>query len=67
MLDNMTLQDMKKAVRIIGKRAVIEVSGGVNENNIGDIAKLGVDWISVGSLTHSVKSKDICMEIAEKP
>ncbi len=59
MLDNMPLGKMKKAVHAIGDKAIIEVSGGVNENNIGKIAKLGVDWISVGSLTHSVKSVDI--------
>jgi nicotinate-nucleotide pyrophosphorylase (carboxylating) len=63
MLDNMSLGDMKDAVRIIGKKAMIEVSGGINEDNISAIAALGVDWISVGALTHSVKSVDIGMDV----
>jgi len=65
MLDNMPLEEIRKAVSIINKKAVIEVSGGVNENNIEEIAKLGVDWVSVGRLTHSVKSVEIGMEIEE--
>jgi nicotinate-nucleotide pyrophosphorylase (carboxylating) len=63
MLDNMPLETMKKAVRAIGGRAIVEVSGGVNKDNIGRISKLGVDWISVGSLTHSVKSVNIGLDI----
>ncbi|MFH0956498.1 MAG: nicotinate-nucleotide diphosphorylase (carboxylating), partial [Candidatus Aenigmatarchaeota archaeon] len=63
MLDNMKIAGMKKAVSIIGKRATIEVSGGVTEDNIGAIARLGVDWISVGALTHSVRSVDIGMDV----
>jgi len=42
----------------------VEVSGGVNEKNIRKIAGLGVDWISVGALTHSFRSVNINMEIA---
>lgn len=63
MLDNMNMVEMKKAVRAIGDRAIVEVSGGVDESNIGKIASLGVDWISVGALTHSVKSVDIGLDI----
>jgi nicotinate-nucleotide pyrophosphorylase (carboxylating) len=66
MLDNMGITDMKKAIRTIramGKNTLIEVSGGVSEDNIGAIAKLGVDWISVGALTHSVRSVDIGMDV----
>jgi nicotinate-nucleotide pyrophosphorylase (carboxylating) len=63
MLDNMSTEEIEKAVGIIGKHAVVEVSGGVNEGNIEGIAKLGVDWISVGRLTHSVPSVEISMEM----
>ncbi len=63
MLDNMPIEDIRKAVDIIGKHAVIEVSGGVNEGNIEEIAKLGVHWISVGRLTHSVPLVEISMEM----
>jgi len=66
MLDNMPFDGIKKAVKIIGKRSVIEVSGGVDENNISKIANLGVDWISVGRLTHSVPSVEISMDIARE-
>ncbi|MBN2331307.1 MAG: carboxylating nicotinate-nucleotide diphosphorylase [Candidatus Aenigmarchaeota archaeon] len=65
MLDNMPNGDIEKAVGIIGKRSIIEVSGGIDEDNIESIAKLGVDWISVGRLTHSVPSVEISMEIAD--
>jgi nicotinate-nucleotide pyrophosphorylase (carboxylating) len=63
MLDNMSLQEMGKAVKIIDKKAVVEASGGVDGKDIVKIAKLGVDWISVGRLTHSVSSVEISMEI----
>lgn len=63
MLDNMDNGDIAKAVGIIGKRTIVEVSGGIDEDNIEGIAKLGVDWISVGRLTHSVPSVEISMEI----
>lgn len=63
MLENMDLKTIKKGVRFIGKRALIEVSGGVNLENIREIAKTGVDWISIGRLTHSVKSLDLSLKI----
>ena len=64
MLDNMKVGDIKKAV-LLRKAAVskIEVSGNVNLNNVRKIAKTGVDMISVGALTHSVKATDISLEI----
>lgn len=61
MLDNMPLPQMKKAVGMIGKKALIEVSGGVDEKSVAQIAALGVDWISLGSLTHSVRAIDMSM------
>jgi nicotinate-nucleotide pyrophosphorylase (carboxylating) len=62
MLDNMDTETMKEAVKLINKRALVEASGNVNLDTIYDIAKTGVDIISVGALTHSVKSLDISMK-----
>lgn len=63
MLDNMNLKTIKAGIALIGKKAIIEVSGGVNLDNVKKIAKAGPDWISVGRLTHSVKSLDISLKI----
>ena len=65
MLDNMDIAEMEKAVQLINKRAVVEASGGVNLDTIADIAKTGVDLISVGALTHSARACDISMTIVE--
>lgn len=62
MLDNMSLEDMERAVEIIDGRALTEASGGVNLMTIYDVGKTGVDYISVGRLTHSVKALDISMK-----
>jgi len=62
MLDNMVLENIKKAVAWVGDRVPLEVSGNVDLNNAHDLAEVGVDYISVGSLTHSVKALDISME-----
>ncbi len=61
MLDNMTLAEMRQGVELIDQRALIEASGGVNLDTVRDIAETGVDIISVGALTHSVKAADISM------
>ena len=53
MLDNMNIPDMKQAVQIINKRALTEASGNVNLETIKGISETGVDYISVGALTHS--------------
>ncbi len=63
MLDNMSPKKMKHAVDIIASRAKTEASGGITRENLVDAAKSGVDYISVGALTHSAKSADIAMEI----
>ena len=65
MLDNMDLAAMRKAVEQVGGRALLEASGGINEETIQAVAKTGVDFISVGSLTHSVKSMDISLDAGE--
>ncbi|MBC2396453.1 carboxylating nicotinate-nucleotide diphosphorylase [Clostridium tetanomorphum] len=62
MLDNMDIETMKKAVEIINGRALIEASGNVTLTTIRNIAKTGVDYISSGMITHSVKSLDISMK-----
>ncbi|MDD6827793.1 MAG: carboxylating nicotinate-nucleotide diphosphorylase [Oscillospiraceae bacterium] len=67
MLDNMSCEDMKKAVEITEGRALLEASGNVTLANIRDVALTGVNIISLGALTHSVKCFDISMKIkAEK-
>ena len=65
MLDNMGLPEMREAVILIGKRALVEASGGVNLQSIRAIAETGVDIISVGALTHSVRATDISMLMEE--
>ena len=61
MLDNMTLDTMREAVELIDGRAIAEASGGVNLDTVTDIAKTGVNLISVGALTHSSPAVDISM------
>lgn len=65
MLDNMSLDSIEAAVKLIDKRVAIEVSGGVTIENVVEIAKSGVDFISVGALTHSARAVDISMELIE--
>ena len=64
MLDNMDIETMKEAVKLINGKALIEASGGINLNNVRQVAETGVDLISVGAITHSARSMDISMEIA---
>jgi len=61
MLDNMSPKDMKKSVELIDGKYKTEASGNVSENTIREIAKCGVDFISVGALTHSIKSLDLSL------
>lgn len=63
MLDNMPLNEMKDAVDWISGRVPVEVSGNVTLSKAKKIAQIGVDFISVGALTHSYKSLDISMEL----
>jgi len=62
MLDNMNTDEMKKAVALIAGRCKTEASGGITENNLKAVAECGVDFISVGALTHSVKSLDLSLK-----
>ena len=63
MLDNMSCEEMAQAVEITGGRALLEASGNVTAENIRSVAETGVDIISLGALTHSVKCFDISMKI----
>ncbi len=62
LLDNMTNDEMTRAVEVISKRAIVEASGGMNLLRVEEVAKCGVDLISVGALTHSVVAADISMD-----
>jgi nicotinate-nucleotide pyrophosphorylase (carboxylating) len=62
MLDNMSNEDMTKAVSIIAGRSETEASGGITETTIQGVAQTGVDFISVGALTHAIKSLDISLK-----
>ena len=63
MLDNMDCATMTEAVKINAGRAKLEASGNITEDNIAEVVKTGVDIISLGALTHSVKAFDISMRI----
>ncbi len=62
MLDNMSYEDMKKAVEIVSGRAITEASGNMGEKDLRKVAETGVDLISIGALTHSVKALDISLK-----
>ncbi|PKM72309.1 MAG: nicotinate-nucleotide diphosphorylase (carboxylating) [Firmicutes bacterium HGW-Firmicutes-16] len=62
MLDNMSIKMMAEAVSIIGGRALTEASGNMGERDLLEVAKTGVDYISIGALTHSVKALDISLK-----
>ncbi|MCX8103495.1 MAG: carboxylating nicotinate-nucleotide diphosphorylase [Candidatus Bipolaricaulota bacterium] len=63
MMDNMALEEIREAVKIVGGRALLEASGGVTLDNVREIAATGVDCISIGALTHSVKAIDMHLEV----
>jgi nicotinate-nucleotide pyrophosphorylase (carboxylating) len=63
LLDNMTVEEVAAAVAHAGGRVVLEVSGGIDLDTIGDYARTGVDLISAGALTHSVHSVDVALEV----
>ena len=65
MLDNMDIGEIREAVSFIDRRALVEASGGVSLENIGEIARSGVDFISVGALTHSAPCLDISFDVLD--
>jgi nicotinate-nucleotide pyrophosphorylase (carboxylating) len=65
MLDNMELETMREAVKLVNSQALVEASGGITEDMLLEIAKIGVDYVSMGGLTHSVKALDISLDVGE--
>lgn len=65
MLDNMGIEEMREAVLYIDKRAIVEASGGIQEEHLRQVAETGVDLISIGALTHSVKAMDFSLDLGE--
>ncbi len=63
MLDNMSIDEMKTAVQLIGGKYKTEASGGITEATLRAVSECGVDYISVGALTHSVKSLDLSLKV----
>jgi nicotinate-nucleotide pyrophosphorylase (carboxylating) len=66
LLDNMTPDELREAVALVAGRAKTEASGGIRLANVADIAATGVDYISVGALTHSARAVDFSLEILEE-
>ncbi|MEA4831177.1 Nicotinate-nucleotide pyrophosphorylase [carboxylating] [bioreactor metagenome] len=66
MLDNMSVEDMKKAVIIVGGRSITEASGNMGDKDLYEVASTGVDLISIGALTHSVRAMDISLKFKVK-
>lgn len=62
LLDNMSLEEMRRAVELVGGRALVEASGGITLEKTAAIAATGVDLISVGALTHSPRALDIALD-----
>ena len=62
MLDNFSFENLKAAVAVIGGKFITEASGGITEENVAEYAACGVDFISMGALTHSVKSLDMSLK-----
>lgn len=67
LLDNMDTATMRKAVEIVAGRARVEASGGVTLERLPEIAAAGVDFVSMGALTHSARAMDISLEISSEP
>lgn len=62
MLDNMSCEEMQAAVEMVAGRALTEASGNMGEKDLKAVAKTGVDLISIGALTHSVRAMDISLK-----
>jgi len=63
MLDNMSLEDMRRAVKSIHGAALIEASGRISLDKVRSVAETGVDFISVGALTHSTRALDVSLKL----
>lgn len=67
MLDNFDVETTKEAVKITNNTCLLEASGGITLKNVREVAETGVDYISVGELTHSAKALDISLDLKLKP
>ncbi|MGQ2911849.1 carboxylating nicotinate-nucleotide diphosphorylase [Aeromicrobium sp.] len=67
MLDNFTLDELREGVALVAGRAIVEASGGITLETIGEVARTGVDVISVGALTHSVRALDLGLDLDVQP
>jgi len=67
MLDNFCVEDMAKAVELTNNSCLLEASGGITIENVREVAETGVDYISIGALTHTVKALDISLDLKLKP
>lgn len=63
MLDNMSIELMKQAVKLVEGKAIVEASGRITEDEVVEVAKTGVDYISIGAITHSASALDISLDI----
>jgi nicotinate-nucleotide pyrophosphorylase (carboxylating) len=66
MLDNFDIESARKAISIVDKRCLIEISGGISLENVGAYAALGADYISVGRITHSAPACNLGLDLCEK-
>jgi nicotinate-nucleotide pyrophosphorylase (carboxylating) len=67
LLDNMDLPTLREAVRLVGGKVPLEASGGISLENVAKVAACGVDFISVGALTHSAPALDLSLEVSPSP
>jgi len=65
MLDNMSVEMMREAVKMVKGKVLIEASGNISLHNVEEVARTGVNFISVGALTHSIRAVDISLKITE--
>jgi nicotinate-nucleotide pyrophosphorylase (carboxylating) len=63
LLDNMSLDEVGRAVELVARRAQLEASGGISLGNVRAYAETGVDFISIGALTHGARSLDVSMDV----
>ena len=63
MLDNMNIEMMREAVTVVNKKVLVEASGNITLENVGEVASTGVDFISVGALTHSAMAVDVHLKV----
>jgi len=66
MLDNMSVEDIKKCVKLNKGKKKLEISGNVSLDRVRELAETGADYISVGALTHSVKAMDLSLLVEQE-